>query len=276
MIKEAIQHLINISQTGKIISAGDKFNPVMIQGDTLLSLEKFAQTPYRITEKRDMPSLKAFIDYVNAFRQASTVIFADSAGQTLTALIDYHGKGQQEAEAKPSWCTHQITFKLVKDEDFDHFLHLNKRITSQDDLVIELTDYAQHFIDLTASDVLGLVGDIQVVDAKELASKVGGGAMNTLYKQDKTLKSKSGKDLPEVFKVMLPVFKGVPSRYEVPFRLLWRCGEDTRNKLMFEVRLVRPHAILEAAFQDVCADIMEAVKEVPIYGADVTGTSTAK
>jgi uncharacterized protein YfdQ (DUF2303 family) len=269
---EAIQKIIDLSSTGQLVQAPEAYHPVAIEGSKLVGLEQFAKAPYQVTEDRQLPSLKAFTDYLTAFKQNNTVVFADVVAQKLQAVIDYHAPVAGE-DPKPSWCRHKAAFKLDMDEDFAHFLKLNKQPLEQDDLVIQLTDYAPHFVIPAAADVLALVGDVQLVDNKELASQVGSGGLSTLYKQDKKLKAKGAIDFPEVFIVALPVFKGFATRYQLGFRLLWKCGEDTRGKLVFQIRLVRPHAILEAAFQDVCKQVTDTVT-VPVYGADPALTST--
>lgn len=275
MDAQTIDRITALSQTGKQLDIIEGYHPIAIEGDKLVDLEKFATQPYQVAEDRQLPSLKAFTDYLAAFKESGSVVFADDRAQKLQAIIDYHGAPTGENEASPSWCKHKVGFTLTQDEDFAHFLKLDKRNIEQDDLVIELTDYAPHFIIPAAADILGLVGDVQLVDNKELASKVGSGGLSMLYKQDKKLAAKGATQFPEVFKVLLPVFKGFPTRYELPFRLLWKYGEETRNKLVFQVRLVRPHAILEAAFQDVCAQVSTAVPGIALYGADPSLTSQA-
>lgn len=278
MDAQTIDRIVNLGQTGKLVDVPEGHHPVAIEGTSLVSLEKFAEAPYLITEDRKLPSLKAFTDYLAAFKQDNTVVFADTTTQKLQAVIDYHGTTKAKDDpidtvGSPSWCKHKAEFSLQMDEDFKHFLALDKKDIAQDDLVIELTDYQAHFIVPAPADVLGLVGDVQIVDSKELASKVGSGNLNTLYKQDKSLKAKGNTSFPEQFKVVVPVFKGFPTRYELPFRLMRRCGEETRGKLVFSIRLIRPHAILEAAFQDVCKQVTDAVPDISLFGADPAFTS---
>lgn len=223
---EAIQKIIDISSTGQLVQTPDAYHPVAIEGSKLVGLEQFAKAPYQVTEDRQLPSLKAFTDYLTAFKQNNTVVFADVVAQKLQAVMDYHtpADAANNGGATASWCKHKVGFKLDMDEDFAHFLKLNKAPLEQDDLVIQLTDYAPHFVTPAAADVLALVGDVQLVDNKELASQVGSGGLSTLYKQDKKLKAKGAIDFPEVFIVALPVFKGFATRYQLGFRLLWRCG----------------------------------------------------
>ncbi|CAB4137003.1 Protein of unkown function DUF2303 [uncultured Caudovirales phage] len=283
MDAQTIDRIVSLSKTGQEIALDSEFyHPAFIDGRDIVSVEQFSKTPYDVREDRQLPSLKAFTDYLEAFKQPNTVVFADTVAQKLQAVLDYHGTPERLNEritgfapGTPSWCKHKASFSLTQDEDFAHFLKLDKRAMEQDDLVIELTDYAPHFLVPAAADILALVGDVQLVDSKELASKVGSGGLSTLYKHDKKLQAKGQLQFPDVFKVALPVFKGFPARYELSFRLLWKCGDETRNKIMFQMRLVRPHAILEAAFQDVCKQIKDAAPGVALYGADPTLTSVA-
>lgn len=276
MNKETILQLLGMNKTGEVVNT-EGYHPVMIEGNDIIGLEEHSKTPYLVKEARILPSMKAFIDYITAFKQPETVVFADAIGNKMEAVLDYHvvtttaSNAGSETTTTPSWTQHKVSFSLQYHDDFAHFKKLDKAWLQQDELVNALTDYRDSFHEPKPAAILEIVGNIEMVDNKELTSKINGGNLNTMFKHDKELKSK-GATAPSAFIVNLPVFKGVNTLYQVPFRLMWKCDETTRNKLVFQINLIRPHAIIEAAFNDICADVQAT--GVALFGADVAKVSS--
>ena len=266
MNQETINRIVELANTGKKADLPeDKFHIGLIQKGAVVSAEEFAIKPYGITEARILPSLKSFIDYVKEFGGKNTVIFADNERNVLEAILDYHGKED------PSWCRHKVTFKLEQDQDFKNFLSLDRHAMNQTQLVMEMSDYAQEFVQPSPADVLDLVRNIKAAKTDDFSGKVTPGQVNQKSERTVTVTGGNGLEIPELFKIALPVFSGVPAKYEIPFRLLWKHVEESREKLLFEIRTVRKHLIIKQAFDDVCKDVLKATPaDVKLFGANVT------
>ncbi len=265
MNQETINRIVELANTGKQADLPeDRFHIGLIQKGAVVSAEEFSKKPYSISEARTLPSLKSFTDYVTGFGGKNTVIFADNERNVLEAVLDYHGKED------PSWCRHKVTFKLEQDEDFKNFLSLDRRPMNQTQLVMELSDYAQEFVQPSPADILDLVRNIKAAKTDDFSGKVTPGQVNQKSERTITVTGGNGVEIPEMFKIALPVFSGVSTKYEIPFRMLWKHVEDSREKLLFEIRTVRKHLIVKQAFDDVCKDVKKAVPmEVRLFGANV-------
>ncbi len=265
MNHETINRIVELAGTGQRANLPEEnFHIGLIQKGTVVSAEEFSKKPYSISESRTLPSLKSFTDYVTGFGGKNTVIFADSERNVLEAVLDYHGKED------PSWCRHKVTFKLEQDEDFKNFIGLDRRSMNQTQLVMELSDYAQEFITPAPADMLSLVRNIKAAKTDDFTGKIAPGQVNQKSERNITVTGGDGLDIPDLFKIALPVFSGVPSKYEIPFRLLWKHVEESREKLLFEIRTVRKHLIVKQAFNDVCKDVKASVPvDVSLFGANL-------
>jgi uncharacterized protein YfdQ (DUF2303 family) len=257
MQHEALKHILSLHKTGEIVEIDKNHYPVGIQGSTFGHLEVFSKEPYRVRATPSLPSLKAFVGYIEQYKTANTVVFADEYKGKMTAIFDYHTK------ENASWCTHTAEFVLKDDPDYERVISLDGQSKTPFDAIVALTDYNHKFVFPTPADVLEIISTLQVKahtsskrkDSLDGQSREVNSSVDFVVMGDKKI---SG----IVFKIKLPVFRGVATEYEVPFRIIpsVKNGEEYLN-----FRFVRLHAVKEAAFQDVCAKMPTDIK---VFGAD--------
>ncbi len=289
MLKEFAQFMLGLNQTGKPVDVKDH-HPLLIQGTSITGVEEYAVKPYRVKAKQSFASLAAFMAYINAFKQETTAIIGSTSENGMKAnfeaIMDYHGRPTDKpadadavvgrGEASPEWADHRALFDAPLDPDFKAWLGIDGREMDQAEMYAWCVDYQANFITPHSATVLAVVGHLKIVGELDASSNVQGGGVDTLIRE--TMKLKSGHssdgvnpdDLPEVWEVSLPVFKGMPARYVLPFRLLWR--KCPRHGAQLRFKLVRPHLLIEAAFNDAAAKIRETTG-VEVFGEDASKVS---
>lgn len=99
------------------------------------------------------------------------------------------------------------------------------------------------------------------VDFKS-ATRLQDGSITFNYNEQVNEVAQPGKlSLPEVFTILIPVFDG-GAKYELDARLRYRI---TGGGLLLWYELVRPHKVLEHAFNTVLDEVTAGVVDVPVY-----------
>lgn len=287
MLKEFAQFVLGLNKTGEAISV-DGHNPILIQGTSLVGVEEHAKKPYRAKVSETFVSMQAFIAYLQAFKTPLTVITGsvgegNGASATFKATLNYHGRPENTdadgvingkgGELSPEWADQIASFTVPLDPDFKAWLQKDGQTLDQRELYNFLVDYAPQFQNPKAENVLTIAGKMKVVGNLESTSNVQGGNLDTLVKETKMLTAGDGVEIPEVWEVALPVFRGIKAKYLLGFRILW--NRDHRDGVQFRLKLVRPHLLVEAAFNDACADITKATG-ITVFGGDPEGVSTSE
>jgi len=220
----------------------------------VIDLEEFGAKPRRIETTQNMANVVGFCDYVKDFAQDNTKIFASIKNRSVLAVIDYHGKED------PSFCDHNVKISFDLDDDFIAWERIDGNFLSQSDLVAFLLDYADDFLTPSKADILEIVGNIKAVKKADIDSQVGNYDINKVVNSSTKISSGKG-DIPDVFTLKLPVLEGF-DKYEVNFRLAIKMHHDD---IGFSIRLIRPHKLIEGAFNHACSDIVE------LSGKDIYG-----
>ena len=75
-------------------------------------LDLWLERPRRLKGTATAETLQSFHEQVNQHKTLNTVVFASRASNALTAVIDYHGKGDLGAGSTPSFCEHHIVYSF--------------------------------------------------------------------------------------------------------------------------------------------------------------------
>jgi len=273
---------------------------VMVDKDGVHEIPESLFDEYRITPKRrqgtaTLLSLSSFIDHVNRFSDADTVIFADNdrARPSLTAVLDYHRVG---ADGDPRFGKHRSSFAYpLSDEwkawqgangtpmkmvDFAAFLE-DRIIDVMPAAFVSLTDEAKLFVDTLGgmgrvadpAKLMQLATELQIFEssvvrsANNLASGEGAIEFQTEHMDQ------AGQKLivPSLFVLGIPVFKNGPV-YQVIARLRYR---KNGGSITFFYELWRTDRVFDHAF-DESVDRVKAETERPVFlGRDESKSNAA-
>jgi hypothetical protein len=75
-------------------------------------LDEYLERPRRLKGAATAETLQSFYELVLQHKTLNTVVFASRASNSLTAVIDYHGKGELGSGSTPSFCEHRIEYRF--------------------------------------------------------------------------------------------------------------------------------------------------------------------
>lgn len=75
-------------------------------------LDQWLERPRRLCGTATAETLQSFYEQVLQHKTLNTVVFASRASNTLTAVIDYHPKGDLGSGSTPSFCEHRIEYRF--------------------------------------------------------------------------------------------------------------------------------------------------------------------
>ncbi|MDX2265421.1 MAG: DUF2303 family protein [Hyphomicrobiales bacterium] len=215
----------------------------------------------------DMQS--SLIEYVKAFMDEDTRIFADVRTNKITAVVDYHsngGSGETAGPNVPGRTAHRAVYDLPHSEEW-------KRWTGVDGRRIPQVEFAE-FIEENLIDIIEPEGAAVLEAAKTLqaarsvsfrsALNLSNGNVQFTYSEEDD--AKTGKQLltvPQKIRIAIPVYYGDP-RTEIDALFRYRIEE---GKLFFTLKMQRRAQILQEAFERKAAAIANDTGAPVIYGA---------
>jgi len=263
---QAIDTLLATGRGQQAINLNPQGDPYFINpGGTATSLAQFFP-PRRVRQSVALLDAGSFIDYVNRFKSADSLIFSNvtESNATFTAILDYHKK-----DLTADYCAHRASFTTQPTPEWATWLKANRVPMSQVDFATWLEDNLKLFVtgpdeaSPTAAELLELVRTLHGHQNARFSSnlRLQTGAFSASYDEDTevkgTITTKPGSiDLPAQITGGFPLFQGGEA-YAVPARLKSRIVE---RKLMLHFETISlPQLVRE--------NIMAVVKQV----ADKTG-----
>jgi len=215
-------------------------------GFDLKAYPELARKPRRIDTTVNPTTAAALIAYIAIFGQKSaSIVFADRNALSFTAALDYHTPEQAEH------IKHRAVLRLQQTDPWREWLAIDRQPQTQETLgrFIEshLPDIAEPDGGLLLEACLSFEATIGV-QAKSV-KRLNDGTMSVVWAED--LKDVSPIKLPTTFKLALQPFHGAKT-YAVEARLRYSLKNGALS-IWFE--LVRPQAVIDAAFADVVTEV---------------------
>jgi uncharacterized protein YfdQ (DUF2303 family) len=222
--------------------------------------------PRRVRQNVTLLDAGSFIDYVNRFKSADSLIFSNvtESNATFTAILDYH-----KMDLTADYCAHRASFTTQPTPEWATWLKSNRVPMSQVDFATWLEDNLKLFTTTadegspSAAELLELVRTLHGHQNARFSSnlRLQTGAFSASYDEDTevkgTITTKPGSiDLPAQISGGFPLFQGGEA-YAVPARLKSRIVE--RKLMLHYETMCLPQLVRE--------NIMAVVKQV----ADKTG-----
>lgn len=247
-------------------TAPDLIARVIPQGWTIdtTDLTKYQPTPQRRRGHPVFHHAVSFAAYVLAQKVTGTTLYADVAGKPtqITALID----GHEPADGEPGWGEHRASLLLRATPAWQRWTAMSGQEKSAEDFAEFLEDNAADVVQPDAATLIELARtlevhkDVQYVNVTRPTS----GARRLHYEETVTARAgESGAiDIPETLQLGLAPWEG-SDRFAVTAKFRFRLRGGV---LKLAVELVRPDAVLEAAFGAVLAQVAEATGLEPLHG----------
>lgn len=267
--KEALDRLIEISPelTPQTTEAGG--DPFVIV-PSLMKVESLAHLtpPKRIKQAPVFLECGSFIDYVNRFKTADTLIFANvsETAATFTAVLDYHAAAPK---LSPAHCAHTASYSTVETPEWKTWLTANRQAMDQVGFATWLEDNAKLVVKPEGAALLELVRALHGHKNARFNSAVrlDNGAYSVAYEEDISVKATNATrsaemELPTTIMAGIAPFQGAPL-YEVHARLKTRVND---RKLFLWFETIALHVVVRDSVLLLVKQVAEKTKIVPLLG----------
>lgn len=256
--------------TAEVHRLAENARPYRVALDgSIQSLEGFLPAPVSVRGELQVYDAASFVDYVQRFKDADTVIFADKVARSFTAVLDYHAVGA------PRWGRHRAVLAARETEAW-------KRWTAQDGEKMNQADFAQ-FIEDNIPDIAKPAGAELVEIARTLEAKKDvqfqsvirpqNGSVNFHYSEQVQGNARGGDlAIPEEFILGLIPFEGC-EKYKVVARLRYSIQAGGR---LARFDLLRLEDIVEEAFAEITGDVKGGVGDTLILSGPAPARATAE
>lgn len=221
----------------------------------LASLEEFEAAPYRVRQNFVALDAEGFIDYFNLFRNDNSLIYGDQINRQFVAIIDHHEPA--EGAPKPKWGEHQARFTCPASEEWKVWEANNGKRMNQADFAAFLENNLPDIIEPDGATMLQIATTLEAKKNVNFASgiRLDNGQTQFVYEEEiQGSASKGTLAIPQIFKIGIKAFNG-GSGYSIECRLRYRISSGQLS-MWFEI--VRPHKIIEDAFNETFTKIQEA------------------
>lgn len=247
--------------------------------------DPFRERPMRRKGTATLTTTESFIEHVNRFKDADSIVFADDdrKAPSLTAVLDYHHAG---AESLPRFGEHRAVFRFpLSDEwqawdkhnaapmnmiEFAAFLEDRVVDVMQLGSLEELSAEQQQFIKATngavatPSQLLAMSVSLKVNESAavhEVRNLTSGEAEVKFSSAHETQIAGDVVKVPSVFIIAIPVFKG-GDLYRVLARLRYR----NAGGLKFWFELWRTERVFDHALAEACEKVQAETGLPLLYG----------
>lgn len=235
------------------------------EGFSLTDISRFLPAP---VDKRGIVTLftpQAFVAYVGAYRDPDTLVLTDINAASVTAVIDYHKAGEEGA---PRHGKHRATFTCRKTKEWDTWIGQNKKPMAQAAFAEFLEDNLPDIAFPVGAQLLEMARTIEVKKDVQFASSIrlSDGQQQLTYNEviDGSTSRGQMRLVDEIVLGLAP-FDGC-QKYELRARLRFRM---TDGKLSLWFDILRPHKVIEDAFNEVLKVIADGLPSARIVAGAV-------
>lgn len=242
---------------------GDAGKRVVPNLDAMKALDERASTPRDRRGSHTLIELKSLIAYVNRYKTADTLVWADISCFTVTAILNDHPANEATPDhLTAGWRNHRAVYACPRSAEWKAWTGIDQRALAQDSFA--------DFIEEHLEDVRAIEGYPKPLELVTMARNLSVRTKGTFERSldpttgNHVLLNKSENDtgstvIPRAFMLTIPVFEnGAPYQVEARVRMAMDNGRAT-----FAVHLYRRAEIERDAFNDVRKEI-EDEATVPV------------
>ena len=219
---------------------------------------KLAKPKY-IKQTVTIETADSLVDYVNRYKGADTVLFAEISSNRIIALIDYHAAAQAEHVA------HRAKLELPFSEEWQLWTKVSGKLVPQLEFARFLEENAADVRATDAGELLDACRDLQVRRKVNFtkAVRTASDNENFEYSEETNATTKKGDlELPTKFKLGLPVYFGDAEREVFAF-LRWRLDD---GQLTLGIQLHRVEHVRQAVFKQIVMDVAARTSCPAVFG----------
>lgn len=238
--------------------------------------------PKLVTQHVRMQTAKSLSEYINAFKNEASILFADIANDTIVSIIDYHREPTMEKSEQPpikgdpstgtglsdlptaALGLHRATLVLPKSLEWQTWNKASGTLMSHVAFASFLEENSIDIRNPVGADLLELCRDLQVLNNVTFGGTVRDGDYTTVnYAKESDAAAKGGVQLPQSIMLSIPVYFGEQTVAIMAF--MRRKIDD--GKLLLGIQLSRAENIRQMEFHRIVDAVTEDVNHLKtVYG----------
>lgn len=214
--------------------------------------------PKHITQAVTLQTADSLVEYVNRFKTADTVLFADISRNSIQAAIDYHGPTSAALVAHSSHLT------LPFAAEWTTWVGIDKKLMPQLEFARFLEENAADIVAPSGADLLEACRDLQAVRKVNFkkAVRTATDTENFEYSDETEARTTGGVELPTKFQLGVPVYFGGEPVTLYAF-LRWSLDEGA---LKLGVALHRAEHVRQETFKKIVLDAAKSTERPAVFG----------
>ena len=259
---EAIEKLVRNGLEFKSVLSGHHDIAILPAGSTVVDLEKYFDSPRKVTESPALILRESFCDYVNRFKQITSVVFGSLSKGVFTGKLDYHYTPEQSGSnhSGPTWSTHNPTLSLKLHTDFKKLLENNDEPMTQMEFAEFIEDLAYRVVSPDQATIIETVTKFEAIRNVSFHSSPNRVNGNMIFEYKDELQTSGKVAVPEVIEFSVPVYEASEPQILVA-QLRYRLAG---SQLSFRYVIQQIDKIKRDAFDSVA----EAIRQdtgLPVY-----------
>jgi len=217
----------------------------------LEDVSKLLPPPERPQQRVKLTTVESFVAYVNRYRTASTVVFADETVGKFEAVLDYHRAALLEPDDCPERGDqdHLAFYDAPHSVEWKAWAARDGQWMTQLDFALLIESRLTDVVTPAPADLMQLALELQVHKAAEFRSEQVLQTGQTRFRYEETISGSSrGGELaiPKAFTILVSIFTGEKPQ---PVELLFRFRlQDAKLSLSYQIQR-REQLIAQAALQ---------------------------
>ena len=242
---------------------------IVVPNDSKVEYIKRADFPPRKKGIVNLDDLKSFIHYFNNTNDGVKAIYGCVDPLQFTGLLNEHNSS--DLDMPPDWRDFGCKYVPKFSREWQTWTSRSKQpFDGNEAFAIWLEDNLADVINPDNGRLLEIAINFRVNSNAAFANQIrlqdGDTEFNFTNAVEGSSQSNGGKvKIPELITIAIPVFQGRSSQvYEIDAKFRFRLHSGS---LKIHYELVRPHKVLEQAFNDMVDKIEEETKQTVLYGS---------
>jgi uncharacterized protein YfdQ (DUF2303 family) len=204
----------------------------------------------------------SFMEFWKRQSDAGSYIYGSIDPAQFTAVFDENSKAQ------PNWREHRALYTLQHSDEWKTWTgRSGKAFDGNEQFAAWLEENLFDILEPEPALFMDIALSVRVRQDQVFGNKVNLNDGNIVLNYTNAVEGTAGGGsltIPEIFKISIPVFKGLESpKYTIEARFRYRLNS---GRLTLRFDLVRPAKVLEQAFKSMLAEIQEKAETVVLFG----------
>lgn len=259
----AVQEIRDLAASS-LLTKTDIPSAVLPEGYEVKSLESLQLAPSRIRQNVSLISPGSLIAYIQRYRDARSVVFADKTKTRIVAVLDFHENANNAA-----WGAHKAVYDCPFSDDWKAWCAGDNAKMNQIDFAEFLENNIKNVAPISddysgpsGTELLEMVLAFQETRKSEFKSvkRLSDGTCQFAFSDEKS--GSGNTKMPEKISLAISPFHN-GAAYQIDARIRYRLRD---GQLVLWYELIEPKKVVEHAFQEIVTDMENQLGEdLPIY-----------